>query len=212
MPGNIPSPTWLFRITHIGNLPHILQHGVCCRSHPNADPNFIDIGSTEIIGVRKSHPVKINGYGNIGDYVPFYFDARSIMLYNILTGYGVPKRKPEDIIVLATTVASASKCDKYFFTDGQANTYISGHYNDLKNLDKIDWDVVTSGNFKKAETDTDRSRRYQAEFLIHHHVPLNCIEAIAVYNQACANFVKSLLDKAGLLIPVHIKKSFYFNR
>src|SRR6185312_10922866 len=56
------------------------------------------------------------------------------------------------------------------------------------------------------------SRRYQAEFLIHEKVPLNCIRAIVVYNESCATFVKKKLALTGLIIQVYIKRSFYFNR
>ncbi|OQP66081.1 hypothetical protein A3860_14680 [Niastella vici] len=186
---------------------------MCNKNHPNADPKYVNIGNNSIIGVRIVHPVKIFGYGNIGDYVPFYFTPCSIMLYNILTGYGIDKVAPEDIIFLCCTVEAVTKCgNDFFFTDGQANTAITEHYNDLVDLGKIDWDVIKSKDFRKTADDVDRQRRYQAEFLIKHFVPTTCISAIVVYNEKCANFVKKELEKAGSLIPVHIKKSYYFNR
>ncbi len=71
-----------YRISHVHNLPHILQAGLCTKRHPHANPHFISIGNPSIINTRDTTPVKITGYGNIGDYVPFYFTPRSIMLYN----------------------------------------------------------------------------------------------------------------------------------
>src|SRR5215203_1829265 len=97
MPGP-PRQVYLYRITHKNNLTHILASGICNKNHPNADPGYIPIGNGSIIGVRTIHPAKIEGYGNIGEYVPFYFTPSSIMLYNILTGYGVPKIEAEDIV------------------------------------------------------------------------------------------------------------------
>ena len=41
------------------------------RNHPSFDPNYVNIGNSEIIDYRKEFPVKIAGYGNIGDYFPF---------------------------------------------------------------------------------------------------------------------------------------------
>jgi len=213
MAGKIPETVWLYRITNRENLAHILQYGICNKNHPDANPDFVSIGNHDIIERRNEHRVKIEGYGNIGDYVPFYFSPKSIMLYNILTGYGVSKVKPEEIIFLITDIQSAVNCKQlYFFSDGQANTRISQHYNDLKDLDKIDWEVVESGDFSKSNSDNDRTRRYQAEFLIHEKVPLNCIRAIVVYNESCATFVKKKLALTGLIIQVYIKRSFYFNR
>jgi hypothetical protein len=213
MPGKIPQTVWLYRITNRENLAHILRYGICNKNHPDANPDFVSIGNPEIIATRNDHEVKIEGYGKIGDYVPFYFSPKSIMLYNILTGYGVKKIKPEEIIFLITDIESAVNCKQlYFFSDGQANTRISQHYNDLKDLDKIDWEVVQSGDFSKSIKDNDRTRRYQAEFLIYKKVPVNCIKAIVVYNESCATFVKKKLALTGLIIQVHIKRPFYFNR
>ncbi|MBI3720352.1 MAG: DUF4433 domain-containing protein [Sphingobacteriales bacterium] len=209
----VPGTIWLYRLTHRDNLSHILQYGICHKDHPNANPDYIAVGHKEIIGKRKEHPVKIKGYGNVGDYVPFYFTPKSIMLYNILTGYGVQQFNPEELIIIAGTVTKLSACgNNYFFTNGQANTSITKHLNDLSMLNEVDWEVIRSGDFKKTITDIDRPRRYQAEFLVHSHVPVNCIEAIAVYNESCATFVKRALAKTDWIIPVYIKKSFYFNR
>jgi len=72
--------------------------------------------------------------------------------------------------------------------------------------------VVKSGDFSKSNNDNDRTRRYQAEFLIHEKVPVDCIKAIVVYNESCATFVKKKLALTGLIIQVHIKRPFYFNR
>lgn len=207
------SETYIYRITHRLNLPLILKHGICNKTHVNASRDFIPIGNESIIGVRKDHQIRIKGYGNIGEYVPFYFSQYSIMLYNILTGYGVPKINPENIIFLCCIIDTViGSGNKYFFTDGQANTAISEHFSDLADLDKVDWNVVKSRDFRKTSEDVDRTRRYQAEFLVKSNVPVNCINAIVVYNDKCDTFVKKELEKAGLVIPVYTRKTFYFNR
>lgn len=213
MAGKIPDTIWLYRITHRNNLSHILQHGICNKHHPNANPGFIPIGNHNIIAKRSDHTVKIDGYGNVGDYVPFYFSPKSIMLYNVLTGYGIVKIKPEEIIFLVSNLTTlAESGERFFFTDGQANTRISNHFTQLDDLNKVDWEVVLSGDFNKSNKDNDRTRRYQAEFLVHGRVPVNCIKAIVVYNESCITFVQKELAKTDLLTPVYIKKSFYFNR
>lgn len=74
--------TFCYRITHRDNLQHILDQGLVNKNHKNAAPNFVTIGNPEIIDVRSTTEVGLKGYGNIGDYIPFYFTPRSIMLYN----------------------------------------------------------------------------------------------------------------------------------
>lgn len=209
----IPKTIWLYRITHRDNLAHILQYGICRKGVRDANPDYKIIGRRDIIGSRTDHPVKIDGYGNVGDYVPFYFTPKSIMLLNILTGYSVQKLPPGEIIFIVATVTKIVTCgNRYFFTDGQANTSISRHLHHLQELDRVDWEVISSGDFKKSIVDIDRPRRYQAEFLVEGHVPVNCMEAIVAYNESSATFVKKELARTDLLIPVYIKKSFYFNR
>jgi hypothetical protein len=38
------SKTYLFRMTHIENIPHILRHGITHFSSHNANPDFVPIG------------------------------------------------------------------------------------------------------------------------------------------------------------------------
>ncbi|MFN0187492.1 MAG: DarT ssDNA thymidine ADP-ribosyltransferase family protein [Bacteroidia bacterium] len=41
---------YLYRITHIENIPHILQHGITHLSSPNTNPNFVPIGESKRFG------------------------------------------------------------------------------------------------------------------------------------------------------------------
>ncbi len=204
-----------YRICHIHNLPHILEHGLCTKHHPNASPDFISIGNPSIISTRDSTLVKIDGYGSIGEFIPFYFTPKSMMLFNIITGYQaplVPKRNKEDIIVIRCRINDLSKAGKFFFTDGQANvTSITNHYSNLIDLDKIDWDIIQTSDFKKSEADTDKQRRYQAEFLVQHNVPVNFIESINVYNSKAATFVQTELAKTDRLITMRIHTFYFFD-
>ncbi|MGI8634952.1 MAG: type II toxin-antitoxin system toxin DNA ADP-ribosyl transferase DarT [Segetibacter sp.] len=203
-----------YRISHVHNLPHILQAGLCTKHHPKANPHFISIGNPSILSTRDTTPVKIAGYGNIGDYVPFYFTPRSIMLYNIVTGYYapvVPRVAREDILVVRCLIKTLATTPRFFFTDGQANDAFTNHYNQTHYGKNIDWDSIQTSNFSKSDGDFDRQRRYQAEFLVHQHVPLSMIESLCVYNRKAATFVQSELEKAGITtIPIHIQPAYYF--
>lgn len=204
-----------YRICHIRNLAHILAHGLCTKHHPDASAGFIGIGNPDIIDTRDDTAVKIAGYGNIGEYVPFYFTPKSMMLFNIITGWRaplVPKRPKEDIIVIRCLITELAKLERFFFSDGQANvTGTSNHYNDIKYLDQIDWDIIQQSDFKREARDTDKPRRYQAEFLVHHHVPVGSIESIHVYNQPAMNYVKAELALTNHLIPIFETKQYFFD-
>lgn len=204
-----------YRICHIKNLVHILANGLCTKNHEKASSDFVTIGNPEIINSRDITPVKIGGYGFIGDYIPFYFTPRSIMLYNIITGYKaplVPKLHKEDVLVIRCLINDIADGNKFFFTDGQANTQITNHFNDLKHLNEIDWQSIQNGNFSKSDGDFDRPRRYQAEFLIEKHVPVSKIESLHVFNNNAQNYVNSVLDKFGIInLRVQITPLYFFN-
>jgi len=206
---------YCYRISHIENIPSILENGLCTKYHPKASKKFLSIGNTEIIDVRDEMQVKVSEYGKIGEYVPFYFTPKSMMLFNIITGYKQPlvkKRAKEEIIVIRCLISDLSQSGRFFFTDGQANvSSMTKHYDDLSDLDQIDWDIIQRTDFKRDSSDTDKTRRYQAEFLVFEHVPAKFIESIHVYNDSSANFVKKELAKTDLLIPVHITKGYFFD-
>lgn len=203
----------VYRIVHIDNLVQILKHGMFIKGHNSNHTKYLNIGNSEIINTRKEFPVKIKGYGFIGDYVPFYFGRQSIMLYNILTGQnGVQKQSPDNIIYICCYINELVKnCSQYFFTDGQANKKFTQHLITPDDLEKVDWKIVNGSDFKKTEADPDKARKYQAEFLIHKYVPVKCIHEIIVYNENKKAAVELLIAEHALDITVRVeKKEFYF--
>ena len=44
---------YLFRMTHIDNIPHILQYGITHSDSINANPDFVPIGDNSLINTRK---------------------------------------------------------------------------------------------------------------------------------------------------------------
>ena len=209
-----PDREFCYRITHIDNLSLIIRDGICAKNHENASEDFVPIGNPEIINFRDQTPVRIQGYGYLSEYVPFYFTPRSIMLLNIITGYKepqVPKLPKEKILVIRCEIAKLAEQCQCFFTDGQANDNATAHYQDLKDLDQIDWESIQNSNFKKTDEDFDRQRRYQAEFLVYQHVPLNLVKSLHVFNERAKDLVQQELDEVGIdAIPVHISKNYYF--
>lgn len=206
------SKRFVYRIIHRDNLLDLLTHGLVNRMHENATKDFVIIDDTDVIDWRIIEPVKIRGYGSIGDYIPFYFTPRSIMLFNIITGFRHPKvlkRNKDEIIVIRCLIKELARRPQWFFTDGQALT--SKHYNNLVYLDQIGWESIQASVFNKTRNDPDRQRRYQAEFLVFETVPIECIESLTVYDEAMRSWVESLVKSKNLSIAVHIHKSYFFD-
>ena len=212
MPGQIPAEIWLFRIVHISNIDYILNNGMFTGNHPQADPNYLNIGDPNLIDQRHNYTVKIippNGY--LGEYIPFYFGTLSPMLFKIKTGYGVHQYAQEDIAYICCKLDNViNNCSEWCFTDGHAKATISEFYNNLANLNQVDWTIINERMWTNTDSDYDRMRRKQAEFLVKDHVPLGCIEGIAVYNERSKLNVEQIIQRLGINIPVKVKNNFYY--
>jgi hypothetical protein len=100
-----PKKALIFRITHIANVPWILDNGLHCRSSRLADPDFRNIGNADLISKRETRQVPIPPGGMLSDYIPFYFTPWPPMLYNIRTGYqGIRQVPMEEIAILVTSL------------------------------------------------------------------------------------------------------------
>jgi hypothetical protein len=70
-----PDKALIFRITHIANVPWLLEHGLHCRNSPEFDPNFRNIGNPELISKRHTRVVPIPPGGRFSDYVAVLLHA-----------------------------------------------------------------------------------------------------------------------------------------
>ena len=203
---------WLYRLIHVDNVEYVLRNGMFTRNHAQADPSYINIGDTILINQRSEYPVKIEGYGNLGDYVRFYFGPLSPMLLNIKTGYrGITKRPQSDLVYVCCKLTTViARCEKWCFTDGHAKDAITDFYNSTKDLNQVDWTMVKERYWNNNENDFDRMRRKQAEFLVYNHVPVSSIKVIIAYNEERTRHVEELTERLGLDIEVHFDKEHKF--
>jgi hypothetical protein len=157
----------VYRMTHYKNLDFILQNGIYYRNNANFPEDYVNIGNSEIITSRDTKKVKCYPKTMVNDYVPFYFAVRTPMLYNIHTGYGVDGQSQEDIIYLCCNVEKLTKgCSQWCFTDGNAAKLISDFYNDIADLNKLDWRSIDTTDFRdnNADGDPDRKRKSMQSF------------------------------------------------
>lgn len=71
-------------MTHIENIPHILQNGITHSTSANANPNFVAIGDGSLITTRNNF--LLNNGRRLGEYIPFYLGVRTPMLYVVQNG------------------------------------------------------------------------------------------------------------------------------
>lgn len=207
-----PEKALIFRIVHVENVPWILEHGLHCRNSPDQDPNYVNIGSVDLIEKRSRRLVPIPPGGTLSDYVPFYFTPFSIMMLNIKTGYGnITRRENRDIVMLVSSVPKLEALGlTYVFTNQHAYHVDTDFYDSPGDLDKIDWALLQSRNFKTTDADPGRQLRYQAEALVHRHVPLEALLGIGCHDDAVKARLEALLAARGKNLTVKTTPSWYF--
>ena len=210
---------YLYRMTHVDNIPHILEYGITHRNSPKANKNYISIGDSSLIDNRVSTERNItNGSEEIietikiGDFIPFYFGFRTPMLYVIQNGFnGVIKREPNEIIYCVTNVQHVIENDLlFYFSDGHTTNkeftkiFNSSKISEINNI--IDFEA-TKFKYWKSDSDLDLKRRKEAEFLVKDDVPNSCILGYICYSES----VRAKLLKLGINEKqVVVRENYYF--
>lgn len=219
-----PTPTSIFHITAIDNLQSIAKSGLLSKNQVAARRvNFANIAFQSVQGHRSVKAVPIAPGGNLHDYVPFHFAPRSPMLMTINAGNveGCDYRQ-DDIVHLSTTVEAVGAGGQPFvFTNYHAVKAFAEFFSDLKDLDKIDWDLLFEfprlGGYCKYWNSTHSKARYalrmetrQAEFLVHDSVPLAALGQIGVRTENMAERVRGVLAKTGWSPEVKVIPGWYY--
>ena len=212
MPTLGPESAYIFRITHVNNVAWMLSHGMHCRSSERKDAKFERIGNFELIEKRTAHNVPIPPGGSLSDYVPFYFTPWSIMLYNIKTGYnGVPQLPNQDVVIVVSSLHKLLQMGRPFvLTNSHAYGAESDFFSGLAGLDKIDWALLQSRNFQHDPEDPGKKGRYQAEALVHRHVPVEAFLGIACYDAGVQARLRSDAKDAGAKTSIRVLPNWYF--
>lgn len=134
------------------------------------------------------------------------------MLYSIHGGYVDQYREGQGPVVHLTSSAEsiAAAGRAFTFTEGHAELAYSTFYEDLADLDKVDWQVMKSKWWNDTVKDMDRKRRRQAEFLVHDFLPWELVTKIGVINDGVAEQVNGILQAAEHRPTVVVKGSWYY--
>ncbi len=217
---NIPdfNKTYLYRITHLQNVPHILQNGITHRNSPNANSGYINIGDSSLINTRNKKYIFVNNGGQVdpatrrislGEQIPFYFGFRMPMLYVIQHGYkGVTRQSPENIVYCVCTLQKIIDSGlEFFFTDGHAIDSLSSCYdaskiNDIRSI--IDTDAINAIDWTSAR---DLKRKKEAEFLVNGDIPANCVVGFICYNTEAKSKLLAMNIEEG---KIYVDLKYYF--
>lgn len=206
----------LYHITHVDNLPSILaSHGLwsdatmMARVGPTAS-----IGMGEIKRRRLDLPVRCHPGDRVGDYVPFYFCPRSVMLYVIYRGNlpGMTYHGGQTPILhleadLRESVTWAeSEGHRWAFTLSNAGAYYAEFRNHLCQINEVDWAAVSATDFR----DPAIKEGKQAEFLVRDFFAWHLVQRIGVYSPLVYGKVQQVITKAAHRPSVEIRREWYY--
>jgi hypothetical protein len=212
----MPKHPKIYHITHINNLNGILRDNVIW-----SDAKRLELGlDCEIVGMskikrRRLQELEVDCHPStkVGEYVPFYFCFRSVMLYILYMGNhpDIDYREGQRSIVhlqadLMASIRWAERQNvRWAFSDRNAGERIANFYNDLNKLDKIDWTAVAATNWR----DTIIQEGKQAEFLVYESFPWELIEKIGVLNDDVKRAVIQEIGKSHSDI-VTVEQRWYY--
>ncbi len=186
-----PARPKLYHITHVDNLPAIAAGGELL-----SDAAMVARGGpVQAVGMsgikrRRVEELEVDRHPGtkVGDYVPFYFCPRSVMLFVIhranhpeLTYSGGQAPIVHLEADLHTVIEWAERSGaRWAFSLSNAGAYYTEFRSAVEELDQLDWQAIAATDFRPAEV----KERKQAEFLVHGGFPFDLIECIGVRSPA----------------------------
>lgn len=212
-----PERPLLYHITHVENLASIIADGALLsdrlmlgRSGPST--------AIGLSGIKKRRLeeliVHCHSGTHVGDYVPFYFCPRSVMLF-VITKRNHPEltyRGGDEGIVhleadLASVVEWADKQQiRWALSNGNAGAAYTDFYSRLSDLAVLDWTAIASTDFR----DPDVKLAKQSEFLIHDRFPFDLVRRIGVKLDATGSRAAAAVSIGHHRPPVEVRRDWYF--
>jgi hypothetical protein len=211
----VPANPKIYHIVHVDNLASIVADG-CLWS----DAVMLQRQGGTVIGMgsikqrRLGLPVSCHQGTNVGEYVPFYFCSRSIMLFVIhcanhpeLTYRGgqQPIVHLEADLQQVVQWAEANG-RRWAFSLSNAGAVYTQFRTGLGRLGDIDWNAVAATDFRAADVKEGK----QAEFLMEQAFPWHLVERIGVHSQAIVARVSEAMQRAAHRPTIEIKRAWYY--
>lgn len=212
-----PNPTPILRFIHLDNLDLCLRRGGLHAPYhtPKDGLTYRTIHNVDIQAKRRIERVPCGPRGTIHDYVSFYFGYLSPMMLQLKTGQVSGYAEGQEPLIYLVTTAQAVQAAgvRFAFSDGHGIAAFTNWYDDLADLDKVDWNMVYQRYWSDNVNDMDRQRRKQAEFLVHKSCDWSLIHEIAVIDEATKARVEAVLAGVAkpLRRPVVVRRDWYYH-
>lgn len=211
-----PAHPKIYHIVHVDRLPSIIAEGcmwcdaiIAARATPGTT-----IGMSGIKERRLRLLVNCHTDTCVGDYVPFYFCSRSIMLYLIYQanhtelayrgGQGPIVHLEADLRDVVTWADNMGR--RWAFSLSNAGALYTQFRANVDDLEQIDWDAVAAHDWRAQEIKEGK----QAEFLVHESFPWDLVSKIGVRSREVYQQVQATLRAAKHQPSVQIEPNWYY--
>lgn len=212
-----PSNPKIYHITHLRNLAGIVQAGAIYSDAKRlaSELDCAIVGMSKIKRRRLTEiEVTCHAGTMVGQYAPFYFCPRSIMLYILRMGNHPELNYTEGqgpIVHLCADLTEAVRWAtkrgvRWAVSDGNAGSFGANFYTGSSALAQVNWPAIATNKW----TDPEIKEGKQAEFLMWDEFPWTLIEKVGVYStHALAKATEALA--VGEHVPtVKIESSWYY--
>jgi hypothetical protein len=210
----VPASPKVYHITHVENLTSIVGSGylrsdAVMRTQPS---DHSVIGMSHLKQARLARRVDCHEGDCVGDFVPFYFAPRSVMLYLIWKGNHPElayREGQERVVYLEADLnevihwAESYRC-KWAFSLSNASAAYAEFRNTRAALVELDWTAIHATDWKACR------EAKQAEFLVHGSFPWQLFRKVGVSSGQVATEVGRILSATQHRPLVEIKRDWYY--
>jgi hypothetical protein len=202
-----PEKILIYHITDVENLPGILSDGGLHSDAVMDKKNPTGIGYDHIKERRlKEIRVPCCGGRFVGEFVPFYYCARSPMLFTTNKGAtGRPAGCQRTILHLVSRVSVGMELERdWAISDGNAGAFHTWFGDTLDALKTLDWAAIRASDWR------GQTHQKSAEFLVADFFPWAGFHAIGCHNNDVANQVRHLLGSQRHRPSVAVERTWYY--
>lgn len=206
----------IYHITHIDNLPSITKLGLLSDVHSQSSRLDCKVVGLNSIKRRRltEYQVSCHPGSLVGEYVPFYFCPRSVMLYLLhrgnhldlaYSGGQVPilhlQADLDQVVDWATSIDR-----KWAISLGNAGAKYTQFQNSLEPLSQWNWNAIYSNDWR----DPIVKELKQSEFLVQDSLPWQCIQRIGVISDTMQSKVRLQLTSTTHKPPISVQPDWYY--
>ena len=145
---------------------------------------------------------------------PVALEASCTTMLQLKTGRVEGYTDGQDPLIYLVSTAQAVRDSGagFVFSDGHGIAAFTKWFDDLTDLDQIDWGVVSQQYWADTTNDMDRQRRKQAEFLVHQSCDWSMIHEIVVVSDEVKDRVEEILSGLGgsHQLLVNVRPDWYY--